>query len=234
MHYLIALLGGLAYGVYLDATKHKIGRVPGEDLADNHSAGGWAARALLIAPTIVYYRKRPKLLERAAEHPVEAPHARRNKILILAGLMTAVFLASAGGGGNIDAVRNGILEFNQATTLGEALENYSHFREVVWEEGATANGMHFVNAVGDLDLERLPKGESLRKKGVTRVKALFQFMILRDGESFEYNAFEMHVQRGDGEVQKLNAGAFIPDPYAAIPEPDDALQRIYDDAPLIR
>ena len=234
MHYLIALLGGLAYGVYLDATKHKIGRVPGDDLADNHSAGGWAGRALLIAPAIAYLRKRPKLLERAAEHPVEAPHARRNKILILAGLMTAVFLASAGGGGNIDAVRNGILEFNQATTLGEAMENYSHFRGVVWEEGATANGMHFVNAVGDLDLDRFEDGEALRKKGVTGVKALFQFMILRDGESFEYHAFEMHVQRGDGEVQKINAGGFIPDPFTTIPDPDEALQRIYDDKPLIR
>ncbi len=233
MHYLIALLGGLAYGVYLDATKHKIGRVPGDDLADNHSAGGWAARALLIAPAVVYYRKRPKLLERAAEHPVEAPHARRNKVLILAGLMTAVFLASVGGGGNIDAVRYGILEFNQATTLGEAMENYSHFRGVVWEEGTTANGMHFVNAVGDLDLDRLEAGEALRKKGVTGVKALFQFMILRDGESFEYHAFEMHEYLEDGSFKKAPAGTGLPKSLLYVVQPDEALRYIYEDIPLL-
>lgn len=233
MHYLIALLGGLAYGVYLDATKHKIGRVPGDDLADNHSAGGWAGRALLIAPAIAYLRKRPRLLERAAEHPVEAPHARRNKVLILAGLMTAVFLASAGGGGNIDAVRNGILNINQATTLGEAMENYSHFRGAVWEEGATANGMHFVNAVGDLDLDRLEDGEALRKKGVTGVKALFQFMILRDGESFEYQAFEMHEYLEDGSFEKAAAGTGLPKSLLYVVKPDEALRRIYEDIPLL-
>jgi len=232
MHYLIALLGGLAYGVYLDATKHKIGRVPGDDLVDNHSAGGWAGRALLIAPAIAYLRKRPKLLERAAEHPVEAPHARRNKILILAGLMTAVFLASAGGGSNIDAVRNGILDFNQATTLGEAMENYSAFRSCTWESSTTPNGMDIVLAIGELDLERLKGAEAPLKEKPVGVEAIFAFTVLRDGESFECSGFGLRLTGEDGGVVNVDPEQWAAPLGVRVPAGEVALERVYADEPL--
>lgn len=243
MHYLIILLGALAFGIYKDATKQKIGAVPGETAPNNHTAGNWAARALLVVPAFTYYKNRPQLLARAVENPVETPHARRNGLLILCAMGVLVFLVTLSGvGGNVDMVRNGILEINQATTVGEAFENYSMFRSCTWESDTTANGVAFVNAVGELDMSlELPVMEALREEGVVRVEAAYQFVINRDGETFQYNAFGIRLTKEDGEILTRNPGQSVPVKLfdskgrmsSSVPESGRALECVYSDEPLL-
>lgn len=59
--------------IYWDAAGKKIGKVPG-GFGRNYSAGGWAIFATLIpiVGLIIYLRQRPKLIEQASLHPVEA------------------------------------------------------------------------------------------------------------------------------------------------------------------
>ncbi len=73
MNFLILLAIGLAPGfVYLDATKHKIGKVQGEKGMANMSAGAWAlcTLGLTIIALPMYVIKRPELISKAQLHPV--------------------------------------------------------------------------------------------------------------------------------------------------------------------
>ena len=73
--------------VYLDATKHKIGKVPEVKGIANMSAGVWAlcTFGLAIVALPLYLIKRPELITRAAVHPVE-PTRRGMKARLLFGL----------------------------------------------------------------------------------------------------------------------------------------------------
>jgi len=75
--------------VYLDATKNKIGRVPGNGGFFNMSAGAWAAVTLLlwIIGFPAYLLKRSTLVQLAASSPVE-----------VTGRVPKVFLLSLVGG----------------------------------------------------------------------------------------------------------------------------------------
>ncbi len=73
MNFIILLALGLAPGlVYLDATKHKIGKVPDEKGMANMSAGAWALCTLGLAIIAIpmYLIKRPQLISKAQLHPV--------------------------------------------------------------------------------------------------------------------------------------------------------------------
>lgn len=69
--WMVALMS--ATWIYWDAAGKKIGKVPG-GFGKNYSAGGWAIFATLIpiVGLIIYLRQRPKLIEQASLHPVEA------------------------------------------------------------------------------------------------------------------------------------------------------------------
>lgn len=69
----VAVVVASAIWVYLDATKNKIGKVPGAGGMFNMSAGAWATVTLLlwIIGFPAYLIKRGSLIERAKSHPVE-------------------------------------------------------------------------------------------------------------------------------------------------------------------
>ena len=73
--------------VYWDATRHRIGHVPGVRSIFNRSAGTWAAVTLLlwIVGFPAYLLNRPALIQRARQHPVVA----KNRVLKLALLAVA-------------------------------------------------------------------------------------------------------------------------------------------------
>lgn len=117
-------------------------------------------------------------------------------ILLLLGGVSACGGASSG---NIALVKGGLLEADQRLTVGEAFDNYGFFKSCKWEDGKTDNGIAFVNAIGDVDFTDYMKGEILnRKGGVQKLETVFQFMINRDGNTFEYAGFEVMVGLGDG------------------------------------
>ncbi len=70
---IIAVIALTPIWVYLDATKHKIGKVEGISGLTNNSAGVWGivTLGLWIVTFPLYLIKRKALIERAQEHPVE-------------------------------------------------------------------------------------------------------------------------------------------------------------------
>ena len=69
----VALVAISAVWVYLDATKNKIGKNPGEKGMFNMSAGAWGAATLglWIVAFPSYLIKRSDLIEKAKENPVD-------------------------------------------------------------------------------------------------------------------------------------------------------------------
>jgi len=70
---IVALLVASSIWVYLDATKHKIGKVSGAKGMFNMSAGAWAVVTLLlwIVGFPAYLIKRSNLIQGANENPIE-------------------------------------------------------------------------------------------------------------------------------------------------------------------
>ena len=241
MHLIIALLGSLAMGVYWDAAKNKVGKVPGEDGPHNLSAARWALLSALGVPGVIYFMNRKELLARAVEHPVEADHVRRNLAIILCSMGFLVFASSLGGAsGNVALVKGGVLEADKTTTVGEALDKYSFFRSCKWESDKTENGAEFVNAIGELDIKKLSLADRIREAGVTGLRAMFQFTINRDGKTFEYNAFTLQAISKDGSTKDLKemlasspAAAQAYALIASIPDGSAALERVYGNKPLL-
>ncbi len=71
---IVTLIVVISIWVYLDATKNKIGKVPGGQGVFNMSAGAWAVVTLLlwIIGFPAYLIKRGSLIATAKEHPVDA------------------------------------------------------------------------------------------------------------------------------------------------------------------
>ncbi len=231
MHLIIIALGSLALGVYWDAAKYKIGKVPGEAASNNHSAGVWAALSLLLVPAWTYYSNRRALLARATEHPVEALHPVRTKAVILGTMGFLVFLANLSATGvNIGMVRDGVLEFNKSLTVGQAFDHYKYFRDTRWEQGTTDNGMDFVNAIGEVDMDAHPIGKDWKAQGIKKAEVLFQFAINKDRETFELRACTLKMTNATGESAEVDAADEGND--ISVADVMGALADIYENKPI--
>ena len=93
---IVALVATSSVWVYLDATKHKIGKVAGLKSLFNMSAGAWAIVTLLlwIIGFPAYLLKRKSLIKLASSHPVEFD-GRGIKTAILSIVGGVWFLAAA-------------------------------------------------------------------------------------------------------------------------------------------
>lgn len=93
---LIAIVAVSAVWVYLDATRHRIGKIPGAKGMLNMSAGAWGAvtLGLWIIGFPAYLVARKGLIAKAQENPVEVS-GRTVKAIILAALGGLWLLASA-------------------------------------------------------------------------------------------------------------------------------------------
>jgi len=82
---IVLIIALSAVWVYIDATKHKIGKIPGAKGMFNMSAGSWAVVTLLLwlVGFPAYLIKRGSLISKAKEAPVEVS-GRSGKIAALA------------------------------------------------------------------------------------------------------------------------------------------------------
>ena len=232
MNYMALIIIASAFWVYYDATKHKIGKIPGEKSFTNMSAGGWAAATWLlwIIGFPLYLIKRKELIEKAKEHPVEVPQTQR---VIILGFLGLVFIGVLISGinevtGDVAFVKNGILEFDKSITVGEAFDNYKYFKNVKWEAFTSENGRRVVQVTGELDIDRMPTLSFLKNEGIKKIYAIFQFVINRDGESFKFHTLGFKLVLNDGTVKTASAkdmGMNIFDLY-------EVLQEIYNNEPL--
>jgi hypothetical protein len=228
--YLIVI--GSVLFVYFDATKNEIGKVPGEKGFTNMSAGVWAIGTWLlwIVAFPLYLINRKKLIEKAQNSPQEVPETRRKIIL---GLVSVVFIAVLfngvlSGGGNVGLVKNGMLEFDKSLTVGEAFDNYKYFKKVNWESFTTENGREVVQVTGDLDLDLHPQGAVWKEGGVSKADVLFQFLINRDGDTFNIQTFGLKMKMKDGTEKTVGADEMGLTEYQLLQN----LKEIYDNKPI--
>ncbi len=90
---LVTVISATALWVYLDATRNKIGKIPGTGGAFNMSAGAWGAVTLLlwIVGFPAYLIKRGSLIAQAKDKPIEVT-GRGGKATVL-GILGGVWVA---------------------------------------------------------------------------------------------------------------------------------------------
>lgn len=118
------------------------------------------------------------------------------KLMIVATLLTMLSSCDS----NTSLVKNGVLEMNGSLTVGEAFDNYKYFKEVEWSEFESDNGRDVVEIYGTADMEAHPSSEEWRKQGIVEMKLFFQFVVLRDGESFELLSGGLEMTGRNGKV----------------------------------
>jgi hypothetical protein len=63
--------------------------------------------------------------------------------------LTACTLLATGCSNDVDLVKNGVMDFNQTTTLGKALDNWSSCDSTSWDSFETDNGVRVVEFTCD-------------------------------------------------------------------------------------
>lgn len=96
MNFIYPAIIATVFFIYYDATKNKIGKIPGENRFTNLSAGMWAFGALMLWIIVfpLYLINRSKLIEKARENPQVVSGAGRG---IKLGLLATLFLLSLAG-----------------------------------------------------------------------------------------------------------------------------------------
>jgi len=157
----------------------------------------WPASVIIMWSGDVYYKQRGKIKKRG----------KIGKLLltIIAIVATISFFQGEGEGLNISFVKNGILEFDKSLTVGEAFDNYKYFETVTWDAFVTENGREVVEAVGRVNLDKHPNGKNWRSEGLISVDVLFQFLLNRDGDTFEVYAYGLNFKGKDGTEKTIDA-----------------------------
>jgi hypothetical protein len=126
----------------------------------------------------------------------------------IALIFCAVFILS-GCGSNVEMVKSGVMDFNQTTTIGQALDGWKSCKAKSWEEFITDNGVpvvqftcqhkidkYFGRAISLIKDERASDVEYLE---ITSNKQFFQFTINQDG-SFQIDNVQVETAWKDGKV----------------------------------
>ena len=128
----------------------------------------------------------------------------------------------------MELVKNGGLAIDKSLTVGEAFDNYKYFKNVRWEAFTSENGRRVVQVTGELDIDRMPTLSFLKNEGLEKAYAIFQFVINRDGESFNFHTVGFKLVLKDGTVKTASAremGLNVFDLF-------QVLQEIYNNEPL--
>jgi len=153
-----------------------------------------------------------------------------NKILKLA-LLAVMVLFLGCSDRKISTVKNGVLEFDKALTVGEAFDNYKYCKDVKWESFETDNGRNVVQVTCDYDLNNKDNSkntvELFKQKGVSKVEIIYQFEILKsDPKKFEMVGEFPKVYDKNGKVIYEENKASVDD---SLPD----LKHIYENEPLL-
>lgn len=77
----------------------------------------------------------------------------KSKILLIIALTLSMFIFCGCGEKNAETiVREGYLDFDKTTTIGQAFDGYAYFKNKTWKEYQSENGTEMVQFVGNYDL----------------------------------------------------------------------------------
>ena len=125
------------------------------------------------------------------------------------------FLRSAvSAGGDVDMVKNGYLELDKSTTVGNALDNYSYFQSVEWKSFETEQKRIIVQFAGELDQVKMAQKNLspddfqmlLNEKNSSfyseNWKLLIQFRVLPENK-FDVGYIGIEGGTGTGTEEKM-------------------------------
>jgi len=127
---------------------------------------------------------------------------------------------------NIRLVRNSFLDFDQSTTIGEALDNYQYFIKTEWTEFTTEQGKEVVEFYGYFE-DRVEYKEGMQsfgypfnleiidgfveEKGIVLIQFLMNKDRMLDDEGHRFKVVYVgHIENGR---KMLPVKRFLPDIY---------------------
>ena len=93
-------------------------------------------------------------------------------------------------GGDVDLVKNGILELDKSLTIGQAIDNYKYFKNTKWEIITTDNGKKVAQITGNFD-------SSANGAYFQNVFVKYQFQINKN-KTFELSWCGYGAHKNDG------------------------------------
>jgi|GEM_PF-1419524 hypothetical protein len=118
-----------------------------------------------------------------------------------------VALLLAGCGSDVSLVKDGVMDFNQTITVGQALDNWRSCDGSNWEEFETENGVRVVSFECNHDIamfiDKVKKAGShstndMSSLDVASITSIFQFTINQD-DSFQLDGIYTRSVWADGE-----------------------------------
>lgn len=146
---------------------------------------------------------------------------RRNALCFL--FVFAMILGCNKVSGDVDIVKNGILEFDKSLTIGQAFSNYKYFKEVKWEAIKTDNGRRIVTARAMVDLTKHPRFNEDVPLRLKQFALQFQFIINQDKT--------IQVAWCGAEAEKANGEKIEPQQNVVIAKCINELREIYNNSP---
>lgn len=145
----------------------------------------------------------------------------KNFKLLIVGLFLSLMIS---GCSDVDTVKNGILNFDNSITVGEAFDKYSYFSDTDWEDFKTSNGRKIVQVTGEFN------DNYIKKMGWTKqfkkASLIVQFKINKD-DIFEIAAIGLEATDLKGKTKKVDIGKGMS--TAGL---NRMLKELYNDKPL--
>lgn len=126
-------------------------------------------------------------------------------------LMTSLVILS-GCNSNTSIVKNGVMDFNQTTTLGEALDNWQSCGNSYWNEFVTDNGISVVEFICEHDISAFAlmlqelfyeaNEGAVSHFGFNSIVQTFQFTLNQD-ETFQIDNIQESISWLDGRTLEI-------------------------------
>ena len=134
-------------------------------------------------------------------------------LVLMAVVVSCMFLT--GCGNDIDAVKGGTLGNYKSLTIGDAFDNYSHFKSSSWQSFETKNKQRVVQFNGELEITPLAKSRDM-----TKMVIAVQFLINKD-DTFKLACVQLqYLKKGKEKTELINSLA------------DDIISNIYNNKPI--
>jgi hypothetical protein len=153
---------------------------------------------------------------------------RKLRSIIVIPIFMAMLFAMGCSDSNVSAVKEGVLKFDKSLTVGQAFDNYKYFDNVDWESFTTENGREVVQVTGNIDLDKYPLGKEIKAQDVENMQFVFQFLILKDGESFQFHTVALRMKSNDGTEKQLDAKQLGLNQFQVM----RSIKQVYDNEPI--
>lgn len=117
-----------------------------------------------------------------------------NKLLLSIVCITLVALALAGCSKIVDdvsLVKNGYLDIDKSTTVGQAFDKYKYFKQVTWSKTKSDNGRRIVEVRGEFDVNKIMTEVTGGTKPIYDEREMVVQFVINKDNTFEIASGEI-------------------------------------------